>query len=152
MGERVFRRSAAAIASVVGVMALSASPASASPTVNWKPVKTNSNWHCTTQQGTDIPGVNVKMCIVTNAAGYAQGVLVAQNASSQHVGIKGRIRFESEHGGDTWCAWSQLSKGATAGCYAPTVGPFYQTTGTATGDLTVDGYTTQVIMGQVELP
>ncbi|MFF9865246.1 hypothetical protein ACF1G0_07460 [Streptomyces sp. NPDC013953] len=145
----MLRRGTAVIATVAGVLALGAAPASASDTVNWKAVKTSSNWHCTEYVGTDTPGVNVKMCIVVNSGHYAQGVLVAQNASNQHVGIKGRIRFESEYGGDVWCAWSQLSKGATAGCYAPTVGPFYQTTNIATGDLTVDGYTTRVVKGQV---
>lgn len=95
----------------------------ASPTVNWKEVNTNSNWTCNSEwkQHWIYNNVNFKSCIVTNSSGGAQGVLVVQNASTHTIRMKGRVLFESEGGGDVWCADTTLHPGYTRGCYAPTV-------------------------------
>ncbi|WP_256104409.1 hypothetical protein [Streptomyces sp. ODS05-4] len=112
----------AAFTSAVGV-----STASASPTANWAPVSTNSNWHCTGY--TEVlfsPGMKLKSCIVRNANQDAQGVLVIQNTSGRayeinNVDERSRVWFESEHGGDVWCASSTINSGATRGCFGKTV-------------------------------
>ncbi|MEU0690562.1 hypothetical protein [Streptomyces uncialis] len=125
----MLRRFAAAITAAAGLTALFVPPASASPTVNWKPVNTNANWRCTpyTTHSAYLNvwgGVKFKSCIVmSNIPGTkAQAVLVVQNAANQDVHMeKGRVVFESSSGGDVWCASSNLAAGATAGCYAPSV-------------------------------
>jgi hypothetical protein len=102
---------------------LHAPTASASPTVGWKAVSTNSNWYCNEQYTThvDKPGVKFKACIVRNSNGDAQAVLVVQNVSGERVNIDGRIVFESQRGGDIWCDDSPLENGFTRGCYGKTV-------------------------------
>jgi hypothetical protein len=93
--------------------------------MNWKAVDTDSNWYCNNGQGyvshVDKPGVKFKACIVRNDNGDAQAVLVVQNVSGGPVTIDGRIVFESQLGGDAWCASSTLNDGFTRGCFAPTV-------------------------------
>ncbi|MEU1457339.1 hypothetical protein [Streptomyces avermitilis] len=125
----MLRRITAVLASVAGAIAVCASPASASDTVGWQPVNTNSNWHCTDYEPHNAyqgvwGGVNFKTCIImSNVSGSkTQAVLVVQNKANQDVYIeKGRVVFMSSSGGDVWCKASNLAAGATAGCYAPTV-------------------------------
>lgn len=118
-----------------------AQPAQASDTVNWKPVKTNANWHCTNYLYHPTSGLNLKTCIVLNRSNDAQGVLVAQNPTSSAKTISGRVVFESQRGGDVWCATSNFAAGATAGCFAPTVHiPACKSTTDAKGTLNVAGY------------
>ncbi|MFD9544822.1 hypothetical protein [Streptomyces sp. NPDC060022] len=117
-----------------------AQPAHASETVNWKPVKTNANWHCTDYLTHPTSGLKLKTCIVLNSSNDAQGVLVAQNPTSSAKTISGRVVFESQRGGDVWCATSNFAAGATAGCYAPTVSiPACRTTTDAEGTLNIAG-------------
>ncbi|MBJ6637025.1 hypothetical protein H4K36_01960 [Streptomyces sp. DHE7-1] len=104
------------------VLMFGAHSASASPTENWKAVYTNSNWHCADYTShVDKPGVKFKACVVVNSSRGAQAVLVAQNVSGGPVTIDGRIVFESQLGGDAWCASTPLNTGFTRGCFAPTV-------------------------------
>ncbi|MGK5629307.1 hypothetical protein [Streptomyces sp. URMC 123] len=126
----MFRRLAAVTAAAAGALALCASPAVASPTVNWKPVDTNSSWDCPKYVAHQAykgvwGGLNFKTCIVTRNVGkngHAQAVLVVQNATRHDVYLeKGRIVFQSAEGGDVWCAPTNLAVGATAGCYGPLV-------------------------------
>ncbi|MFE9394615.1 hypothetical protein [Streptomyces flavidovirens] len=157
----MFRRAAAVIAAAAGAVALCAAPASASATVNWKPVNTNSNWHC--NEPYDHPqyagvwgGVNFKTCIVmgTSTLTKAQAVLVVQNKARQDVYIEmGRLIFASSSGGDVWCAPSNLAPGATAGCYAPSVNVSNcQMTGNAHGELKLLGKTYRWTNYGVEAP
>ncbi|WP_369275547.1 hypothetical protein AB5J55_41230 [Streptomyces sp. R11] len=62
-------------------------------------------------------GLSFKACTVVNASGGAQAVLVAQNANELHLWRmqKGRVVFESQLGGDVWCAASNLESGFTRG-------------------------------------
>ncbi|MGW0285337.1 hypothetical protein ACWDXT_19790 [Streptomyces sp. NPDC003236] len=69
----------------------------------------------------DKPGVKFKACVVVNSTRGAQAVLVAPNVSGGPVTIDGRIVFESQLGGDAWCASTPLNTGFTRGCFAPTV-------------------------------
>ncbi|MER5942006.1 hypothetical protein ABT121_32400 [Streptomyces sp. NPDC001928] len=106
-----------------------AQSAVASDTVGWKTVSTNSNWYCgayvkhSESYEVGMFGLNFKACTVVNSSGGAQAVLVAQNANELHRWYmqKGRVVFESQLGGDIWCAASNLESGLTRGCYAPTV-------------------------------
>jgi len=119
----MLRRTAAAIGSTVAALAFCITPASAA-TVNWKPVNTNANWHCTDYvkhpaYANVWGGVNLKACIVkgTTVGAKAQGVLVVQNKAQQNVFIEsGQVITK---GGNVACAASNLAAGATAGCYAP---------------------------------
>ncbi|MFB7313121.1 hypothetical protein [Streptomyces sp. NPDC056192] len=142
----MLRRLAAASAAIVGLVVLGSSPASASGTVNWKPVNTTGAWHCNgyVPHGaySTVPGgVKFKTCIVMPNNDAAQAVLVVQNATAHDVYIeKGRVVFESSSGGDIWCAASNLASGATAGCYAPTINPLdCQFTTNADTELTLLG-------------
>ncbi|AVZ72636.1 hypothetical protein SLUN_10970 [Streptomyces lunaelactis] len=145
----MFRRFVAVVAAA-GAVALSAAPASASPTHNWQPVKTNSNWECSAYGQHSAyagvwGGVRFKTCTVMGNTWdtKAQGVLVVQNLANQDIYIeKGRIVFESNMGGDVWCAASNLAAGATAGCFAPSISPLncQLTTGVDT-ELTILGRT-----------
>ncbi|MGX1542234.1 hypothetical protein [Streptomyces adustus] len=131
------------IATTVGMVLFSAAPANASATVNWKSVSTNSNWSCGSYINHDSrQAVRFKACIVTNASGGTQAVLVVQNTSTIYDEYldKGRVIFESQRGGDVWCAPTNLAAGATAGCYAPTVqvGTCTQTD-SASVELTISG-------------
>ncbi|MGW1958400.1 hypothetical protein ACWCPI_37605 [Streptomyces sp. NPDC001920] len=108
----------------------------ASDTVGWKVVDTNSSWHCGgyvqhSQTGTYPSGyaysvMRFKACTVVNASGGAQTVLVVQNDNNGKLDSNwymemGRVIFESQLGGDVWCAPSNLAPGATRGCFGPTV-------------------------------
>ncbi|MET8513262.1 hypothetical protein [Streptomyces sp. NPDC005077] len=157
----MFRRIASVVAAAAGAIALCAAPASASPTVNWQPVNTNSNWECSDYK--DHPaydgvwgGVRFKTCIVmSNIPGTkAQAVLVVQNRANQDVYIeKGRLTFESSSGGDVWCAASNLASGATAGCYAPSVPVLdCQFTTLANSELTLLGKKSTDYMSRREAP
>jgi hypothetical protein len=129
-------------AATVGVM-LSASSASASPTVGWQPVSTNANWHCTDYGNlTAVRGVKLKTCIVRNANQDAQGVLVVQNTSGHAIEInnvdtQSRVVFESALEGDVWCASTTLNSGFTRGCFGKTVHVGCRATGFADGTLAV---------------
>ncbi|MEW2614158.1 hypothetical protein AB0937_29005 [Streptomyces sp. NPDC047880] len=111
-----------------GLVLFGSQSAVASDTVGWKTVS-SSTWACgdwvahgqTFQPG--LSPLNFKACAVTNASGGAQAVLVVQNANELHGWDleKGRVVFESQLGGDVWCAPSLLNSGFTRGCYAPTV-------------------------------
>ncbi|WP_432126390.1 hypothetical protein [Streptomyces sp. bgisy082] len=120
--RRVMGGAAAGATALMVMTVLGAGPAAASETVNWAPVKTNSNWECSGYWTVPPSMVKFKSCIVRNASNDAQAVLVVQNpTSTDHTITKGRVVFESQRGGDVWCARTNLAAGATAGCYAPTV-------------------------------
>ncbi|WP_399884957.1 hypothetical protein ACGH7X_13300 [Streptomyces sp. BBFR51] len=145
------RRLSALLAAMVGIVLFSAPQAHASDTVKWKPVSTNSNWSCGAYIGhNDRAHIKLKACIVTNSSGGAQAVLVVQNAgtSDQYLS-KGRVIFESQLGGDVWCAPTNLAAGRTAGCYAPTVqvGNCWRTS-SATVELTLTRVTAATANGQ----
>ncbi|MET9424911.1 hypothetical protein ABZY06_29980 [Streptomyces sp. NPDC006540] len=101
----------------------------ASDTVGWKTVSTNSNWYCgayVDHTSTFVyPSYKIKFkaCTVVNNSGGAQAVLVVQNThlTNGYYMEMGRVVFESQRGGDVWCAPSNLSAGMTRGCYGPTV-------------------------------
>lgn len=119
-------RGIAMAAAVSASLLFSSTPASASPTMNWKVVSTDSNWHCSGWAPAQA-GLNMKTCIVVNSSHWAQAVLVFQNASTLPKAVNGRIVFESTNGGgeygggDAWCAASTLQPGLTRGCFAPSV-------------------------------
>ncbi|EKX60306.1 hypothetical protein Sipo8835_12365 [Streptomyces ipomoeae] len=116
------RRWTAVAAASATVLLFGANSASASPTMNWKEVSTNDSWVCSSYvTHVDKPGVKFKACIVTNLKGHSQAVLVVQNVSGSAVTIDGRIVFDSQEGGDAWCASSTLNSGFTRGCFGPTV-------------------------------
>jgi hypothetical protein len=104
-----------------GVTLLTIPPASAAPpTVNWKAVSTNSNWHCSDYVSpSNADGLNFKSCVVVNAHDDAQGVLVVQNPTNAARTIKGAIRLP-QIGGDVNCAETPLQPGFTRGCYSTT--------------------------------
>lgn len=137
-----FRLAAATAAATVGVL-VSASSASASPTVGWQAVSSNANWHCTNY--TDLltqPGMNMKTCIVRNASQDAQAVLVIQNKTGRAIDInnsdtQSRVVFESALGGDVWCASTTLNDGFTRGCFGTTVHVGCRATSSADGRLAV---------------
>ncbi|MGA5499333.1 hypothetical protein ACPCSP_34010 [Streptomyces cinereoruber] len=112
-----------------GLVLWSAQSAVASDTVGWKTVSTNSNWYCGAYVGHSETTVwnsewmKFKACTVVNNSGGAQAVLVVQNShpTDGFYMEMGRVVFESQRGGDVWCAPSNLSAGMTRGCYGPTV-------------------------------
>lgn len=114
-----FKRFTVATAAIVGALAFTASPASADEQ-KWQTVSTNGWWDC----GPDYRhhkvsnNVSYKWCVVTNEGGYAQAVLVVQNASKAKVSIEGEISTNIP-GGDEDCAQSTLGPGATRGCFGP---------------------------------
>ncbi|WP_162833111.1 hypothetical protein [Streptomyces sp. CB09001] len=150
-GALTRRNLSALLTALLAIVLFSASPAQASDTVKWKPVSTNSNWSCGAYIGhNDRSHIKLKACIVTNSSGGAQAVLVVQNAgtSDQYLS-KGRVIFESQLGGDVWCAPTNLAEGRTAGCYAPTVqvGNCWRTS-SATVELTLTRVTAATADGQ----
>ncbi|MEW2614157.1 hypothetical protein AB0937_29000 [Streptomyces sp. NPDC047880] len=101
-----------------GVLALTATPASAAE-VNWKAVSTDSTWNCGTYRNhVGSQNVRFKHCFVINSGGYAQSVLVVQNKASVAIKIEGDIR--TNFGSDVDCAQTTLNPGFTRGCFGPT--------------------------------
>ncbi|WP_236241034.1 hypothetical protein [Streptomyces sp. CC228A] len=97
--------------------AMAVSPASAA--TNWKEVNTNATWKCEpTMQHSVYPGVGFQGCVVMNAQGDAQVVLVVTNNGPKGVRLGGSIA--SGFGSSTTCADSVLNPGFTRGCFAPT--------------------------------
>lgn len=118
------RRITAIAAVAASFVLFGAESAVASDTVGWKEVNTNSSWHCSDYvHHRAKPGLKFKACIVKNSTPKAQAILVVQNASGDPVSIgRSRVVFESQRGGDVWCAGSTtLQPGFTRGCYAPSV-------------------------------
>ncbi|MGW4758121.1 hypothetical protein [Streptomyces chartreusis] len=114
-----FKRFTLATAAVASAVVLTASPASAEEQ-KWQTVSTNDWWDCADYRHHKVSNhVSYKYCVVTNAGGYAQAVLVVQNASTVKVSIDGEISSNIP-GGDQDCASSTLGPGATRGCFGPT--------------------------------
>ncbi|MFD5574380.1 hypothetical protein [Streptomyces cadmiisoli] len=109
------------LAAAAGMTLLNTSPATAAlPTVNWKAVSTNSNWHCGAYTSpANARDLNFKPCWVVNANNDAQAVLVVQNPSNQARTIKGAIRMPG-FAGEVNCAETVLNPGFTRGCYSIT--------------------------------
>ncbi|MFG3659375.1 hypothetical protein [Streptomyces sp. NPDC047706] len=106
-------------AAIAGSLAFAAAPASADEQ-KWQTVSTNEWWSCSPYKSHRVSdNVNYKWCIVRNAGGYAQGVLVVQNKASVKVSIEGEI-LTNIPGGNEDCAPTTLGPGATRGCFGPT--------------------------------
>ncbi|MFJ7082811.1 hypothetical protein ACIQU8_06180 [Streptomyces griseus] len=105
-------------ATVVGALAVQATPASAAQ--NWQAVSTNSNWHCGDYVKHSVSDyVKYKTCIVINSNYHGQVVLVVQSTASVAVSIGGSAT--SDFYSNVTCANSTLNPGFTRGCFAPTV-------------------------------
>jgi hypothetical protein len=111
----------AVTAAAVGTIALGAAPATAAE--KWDPVSTNSTWECGDYENHVVSNnVSFKTCVVHNASGDAQTVLVVQNRASVAVAIEGWLKFEGAGSEYTvFCDPSPLNPGYTRGCYGPSV-------------------------------
>ncbi|MFF3685723.1 hypothetical protein [Streptomyces sp. NPDC002187] len=121
MWKRTFGLAAAGLAAVV----LASSPAAAYP--NWQAVDTNANWTCQGYQShVGSSNVNFKGCVVRNAAGESQPVLVVQNKAGVAINIEAVLSVRSltdRHDPDVYvfrCNPSPLQPGFTRGCFGPT--------------------------------
>ncbi|MGW9441098.1 hypothetical protein [Streptomyces sp. NPDC055607] len=82
-------------------------------------MNTNSTWKCEPTIQHDVyPGVGFQGCVVMNAQGDAQVVLVVTNNGPKGVRLGGSIA--SGFGSSTTCADTVLNPGFTRGCFAPT--------------------------------
>ncbi|MFE7775756.1 hypothetical protein ACFU5O_18015 [Streptomyces sp. NPDC057445] len=125
MWKRAFGLAAAGLAAVV----LASSPAAAYP--NWQTVDTNANWTCQGYQShVGSHNINFKGCVVRNAAGESQPVLVVQNKAGVAINIKAELKVwpksaphhdpDAANGSVFRCDPSPLQPGFTRGCFGRT--------------------------------